>query len=138
MNATQVIDEVQTTARAVAKRKTQRFPEAASPGDAVRQGDVYIRMLSRVPKGAVAISTCPTQLADGTTQGSRHCLDSTDGVTAFARARPTEYDGPILRLDRERTLTHPEHGDWVLPPGVYAIGYQRTIDSEERIQRVRD
>ena len=135
--ATQIVSDVIETGRTVAKRQTQRFSEAASTGDGVRQGDVYITLLAGVPKGAKKIMT-PTQLAPGNTPGSRHCLDSIDGVTAHELKNATEFDGPVLNLDCERTITHPEHGDWILPPGVYAIGYQRTQDGLDRARRVQD
>src|SRR6185295_16972374 len=42
---------------------------AASAGDVVRQGDLYLVCLSGVPAGS---SIADRQLAPGTTQGSRH------------------------------------------------------------------
>ncbi len=137
MKTAEICNNVIEVARKVAKRETQRFPEAASPQDAERQGDIYIVLLAKVPEGAKKIPV-PSQLAVGTTQGSRHCLDSSVGIIAYARAKPTEFDGPILKLEVERTVTHPEHGDWILPPGIYGIRYQRTMDAMERAQRVAD
>jgi hypothetical protein len=124
-------------AERVKNAEPQRFPDAAAVGDNVRQGDIYIWKLDAVPRGYAPIKHPPTQLAPGNTQGSRHCLDSLEGVTVFGTAESeNEYDGPILRLDCERTITHPEHGHWTLPPGIYGISFQRTSDSkgERRVQ----
>ena len=138
MNATQTIEKIATTARKIAKRETQRFPEAASPGDTARQGDCYLTLLDAVPDGCKRQAKWDLQLAPGTTQGSRHILDAKDGVTCYTLPNPSEFDGPVLLLKKERVLTHPEHGDWVLPPGVYAISYQRTQDALDRQRRVVD
>lgn len=129
--------QIQAVAEQVKSDHTQRFPEAASFGEFIRQGDVYITLLDVVPKGAKA-SKPVSQLAPGTDRGSRHILSSTEGVEFYTLANPTEYDGPVLRVAREVTVTHPEHGDWVLPCGVYGVSYQRTEDLEGKIRRVRD
>jgi hypothetical protein len=46
--------------------------------------------------------------------------------------------GPFFRLSQPTVLTHPEHGDWQLPCGTYRVIFQRTLDEQERIQRVLD
>lgn len=175
----------------------QQFPEAASIGDAVRQGDIYIQLIPDVDSApmlyAPATPSFPMQLAEGTTKGSRHCLDSGDGVTAYqpldqnsgdllrqlaaqyglklseadwqtkyrnaewearreegkSGRRPglvyqheaaglLEFAGPIFRLAKANTVTHPEHGDWLLPPGTYRITYQRTVARDNTVARVLD
>ena len=177
----------------------QKFPEAASIGDAVRQGDIYIQLVEPVtscpmfyrPATDVAF---PMQLADGNTKGSRHCLAHGNGVTVYkpvainsreiyydmapqyginpatqtnivtavrnamweaesmARRSKTTVDhvmdrdanemlafaGPIVVLEQENTITHPEHGDWIMPPGSYRITYQRTLTRENIVARVID
>lgn len=133
-----IIEEVQKTAEKVAKRETQTFSEAASHGDTVRQGDVYITWLESLPEDVEAQQDWDAQLAPGNTQGSRHILDSKNGVTCYKFQNPTEFDGPMLVLTEERTVTHPEHGNWVLPPGIYYIGYQQTEDMLEQRRRVED
>jgi hypothetical protein len=117
--------------------KPQRFPEAASVGNYFRQGDLYISLLASVPDDAVK-SKVDLQLADGNTQGSRHCLDSKAGVTMYRLASPGITDGPIIDLKHERVITHPEHGHCILPAGVYSITYQRDLDAEDRERRVLD
>lgn len=79
-------------AEAVEKIKNdqmQQFPEAASIGDAVRQGDVYIQLVPEdCAEGLIWIyrKLAPSelaanlQLAPGNTKGSRHVLASTEGL----------------------------------------------------------
>ncbi len=133
-----IVDKVQQQAAKVAKRETQRFPEAAAPGDAVRQGDIYITLLERVPTGYVRQKKWGRQLAPGNTQGSRHVIDSSKGVVCYTHPAASEFDGPVLHLKQEREITHPEHGNWILPPGVYGVSYQRTQDTLDQQRRVAD
>lgn len=136
MDTATIVNRVIEVGRRVANRKTQRFLEAANIGDAARQGDVFIALIDKVPTKAKKIPV-PTQLAPGT-QGSRHTLDSIEGVTAYQLAEPTEFDGPVLDLAEEREVCHPEHGHIVFPPGVYQVTYQRTQDALDRARRVQD
>jgi hypothetical protein len=46
--------------------------------------------------------------------------------------------GPIFKLTEHNTVTHPEHGDWILPPGTYRITYQRTVTRDNVVTRVLD
>jgi hypothetical protein len=154
---------------------TQYFPEAASVGDAVRQGDIYIQKIedfTEAPQFYKKVESPNPQLAPGDTKGSRHVLDSLDGVEVFeidgeqaswsgvsalfghgererfgwsqfaSRVTPIlesfGYRGPILRVAKTATVTHPEHGDWVLPSGTYQITFQRTVDQARRVARVLD
>ena len=130
--------EVTGAAETIRRSEVQRFPDAASPGDGLRQGDILVTLLAGKPAGLVKVDKPITQLAPGTTQGSRHCLDSLDGVTISRLERPGAYDGPVLELEKERTIEHPEHGHMVLPPGCYAVTFQRTVDSGQREARVLD
>lgn len=64
--------------------------------------------------------------------GSRHAISSeiTDVL---------DLSGPIFVLKTKTTVSHPEHGDWVLPPGTYRCVFQRTIStSDNSIRRVLD
>lgn len=132
--AIELLKTIQT--EAVISDEEQVFPVAATPDvDYVRQGDVYIWAKSKVPKNAKP-TQAKLQLAPGTTKGSRHCLDSLDGVTVYELADANELQGPIIELACERVVTHPEHGDWRLGAGVYEITYQRAF--AEELRRVRD
>jgi len=132
------VRQVEQVAESIKSDATQRFPEAASLNDAVRQGDLYITLIANVPLAAKLVKKPSKQLAPGNTQGSRHCISNMRNVRVFANPQPSAYDGPILEVKKEVTIEHPEHGDWVLNPGCYAISYQRTEDSEGRIRRVQD
>lgn len=174
----------------------QQFPEAASVGDAVRQGDIYIQKIDDVSETPLLYTRTlqpvfPLQLAEGNTKGSRHCLAHGDGVTVYnpvesgsremfaqlaeirgiSTAEPNwrprlqesewadrraqgggtaskvtaqdaiamlSFAGPILRLTKANKIEHPEHGDWLLPPGTYRITYQRTVARDNTVIRVWD
>jgi hypothetical protein len=131
------IQRISETAEEIRNDSEQLFPEAATPGDCWRQGDLYITLLSAIP-GDVKKCKRRKQLVPGTTQGSRHCLDSLAGVTMYEIEKPGQLDGPVIDCKQERTITHPEHGNVVLPPGIYGIHYQRDLDAEERERRVLD
>ena len=108
--------------------------ETMSTNDAWAQGDVAIIAIDKItgkpdPKPVV-------QLAPGTTQGSRHCLDSLDGIQLFRVDRADVLTGPQIKADRRFTVEHPEHGDVSLPPGNYQIRYQRAF--AEELRRVAD
>ena len=138
ITAETALEKISARAERIKNDETQRFPEAASHGDSWRQGDLYITLLAGRPIGAVKEKAAGQQLVPGTTQGSRHCLDSLVGVTLYRLPNPGMLDGPIIECRKERTITHPEHGDVILPPGTYAISYQRSVDAEERQRRVED
>ena len=110
--------------------------------DEWRQGDVRVRRLHNDAVEQLRGRLQPFkefdgQVAPGTTLGSRHVLDSLDGVSAYRFANANALDGPVLRLTKPRTLTHPEHGDCVnLPPGCYAFPGQRVY--AEELRRVAD
>ena len=140
VTATKAFQEVRSRAEAIRNDQTQRFSEGAGAGDTFAQGDVYFTLLDALPKGCVpAQLDGDLQLAPGTTQGSRHRLESSEGVAVMRLPDPGILDGPILILTEERTVTHPEHGHVVLPgKRIYAVSYQRSLDAEEREHRVQD
>lgn len=122
-----------------------RMSDAASLGDYVRQGDLYLTVVAStaIPEGYAEAKNpreIDKQLVPGSTQGAKHCLDSLDGVRLF---RPADWsakyeglDGPCLLLSEDRTVCHPTHGNVTLPAG-FAIQcrYQREYDAELRRER---
>lgn len=132
--ATTVFRNLKHHAETIKNDEPQRV-ETWSPGDAWAQGDVLFVCLDRVPDGAIEIPGT-IQLAPGETQGSRHCLDSLNGITSYRLAEPTPMDGPILKADREFTVPHPEHGDVTFPAGVVGVVYERAYADE--LRRVAD
>lgn len=122
-----------------------------SKGDVIRQGDLYLVALPELP--AARTKTCERQLAPGSTQGSQHVLkgecevfsaNQNDVMSLIAEAlRPAatelyaELIGPVFRTLGETTVTHPEHGDRVLPAGeCFAVVYQRAF--AEEVRRTQD
>lgn len=123
-----------------------------APPDVCHQGDLIIVATHRLPKSAMPRTN--RQLADGNTQGSRHVLTRGDVYDADevevaelilaatgCRIDP-KYIGPVFVSPKEptaRDLYHPEHGPLGFPAGtVCAVVYQRSLDAEEREQRVID
>ena len=119
-----------------------RFTEASVVGDCLAQGDLYLCIYEgRPPVGYVAVKNATErdrQLVPGNTQGSRHCLDSLEGVKLFRPENWTEDDlrGPLLVLSKERTVTHPTHGAVTIPAGFSVLcGYQPEWDAEQARER---
>jgi hypothetical protein len=106
--------------------------EVMDPGDMWAQGDIGLLMLPGVPPGAKRIDRPSAQLAPGTTQGSRHTLATLGGIALYTPADPTPLDGPLIEAPAGCRVEHPEHGDVELPPGVYAVVYQRAFADELR------
>jgi hypothetical protein len=102
-------------------------------GQYLPQGDINILRLASVPKGMVQVEKS-AQLAPGTSRGSRHCIKAEDlehcTFYNFLDANPLE--GPVIVMDAPTTIEHPEHRDYVWPPGVVAVGYQRRLADEIR------
>lgn len=160
--STQVITAVEAYERVrESATKTQEVAQVRevglmSVGDSLRQGDLYVVFIGDGTnvdeKIFKRLERVRLQLADGDTQGSRHILSSPEGVVSYDIEQPREvinllkragiqvqepvYFGPAFTLDRKTTLTHPEHGDRVLGPGMYVSIFQRVYRNE--IQRVVD
>lgn len=135
MTAKKAFGELHTHAECI-KNDEHQTVATMSVGDSWAQGDIALVMLSEVPKGCVREKVADLQLAPGTTQGSRHCLESLDGITVWRHQSPTPLDGPILDAPNGLRVNHPEHGDISLPAGVYAVVYQRQF--AEELRRVQD
>ena len=108
-----------------------------SVGDVVRQGDVYLECLDDGYEGQTEI--LDRQLAPGTTQGSRHILE---GDCTIWKANPIQEStvsgflvGPSFRCDSDVEVTHPEHGNKILPDGTaWGALYQRVGAVERRVR----
>ena len=118
------------------------IPKSWTEGEACAQGDLNIIVWYELPNSGYPQKDFGTQLVPGESQGSRHCLDSVDGVTRWYPDawKPTEdYDlqnGPYLLGDRDFTITHPTHGDVTVPAGMLVeCWYQREYDSEQKRER---
>jgi hypothetical protein len=121
-------------------------------GDVAHQGDLIIVRITALPSSAVP--RADRQLAEGSTQGSRHVLvrgdvfnaDTSQVQDAIRSATgvliDSKYVGPVFVSPESPTandLAHPEHGDQGFPAGsVCAVVYQRNLDAEDREARVQD
>lgn len=121
----------------------------ASPGDVVRQGDLYLVCLEAAVEGRPVKSR---QLAPGDTQGSRHVavgdcrvIESVSKPALAVLIRqlvrnaevPEQLVGPVVECKGDTTIEHPEHGHRVLPAGsTWAVVYQRAYGEE--VRRVQD
>lgn len=110
--------------------------ETMSVGDMWAQGDIGFASLAEIPSKAILILRPAAQLSPGNTQGSRHLVADLSAVKLYSLADPTPLDGPIIDAPNGVTVTHPEHGDVTLPPGVYGVIYQRAFSDE--LRRVLD
>ena len=120
-----------------------RFSDAADFGEGVWQGDLCLELVAEVPPDYEAVSrpkAADKQLVIGSTQGSRHCLDSLHGGNLH---RPADWGknldslvGPCLVLTEERTVLHPTHGAVTIPAGrTILCSYQRVWDMEQQAAR---
>lgn len=113
------------------------FSEASVEGDMIWQGDLGIGITSGgPPKGYVKVdikNLCLTPNTDNSI-GSRHCLESSNGVEMWVPQvwDETVLDGPYLRLSNGANITHPVHGDVSIPAcfNEVQIVYQREYDAE--------
>lgn len=191
------IDKVAEAVEKIVNDADQHFPAAATVGDAVRQGDVYIQLIDSFTETPPLYKQLtkpqfPIQLAPGNTKGSRHMLEESEGLAVYVsdyseiseddenmmpwelrnalverlttyaqtvsgetEAESRRWDsktsaivdslskalmcaGPIFVLKNPGCVSHPEHGNWILPAGTYRITFQRTLDSDMRVRRVFD
>lgn len=135
MQATKEYEAVSQHAEAIKNDGSHDLRDTMEVGDAWAQGDVLIRKIESVGDTKLAINP-QRQLAPGTTQGSRHCLSTLDGVTLYEPIGANALEGPVFEVASEVTIEHPEHGDVALGKGCYAITYQRAY--AEQLRRVAD
>ena len=122
------------------------FSEEASDGDMVWQGDLGIGIVSGgPPSGYVRVEKALKCLVPGKdhTIGARHCLSSCNGVEMWIPQNwdETSLDGPYIKLSKVTTITHPVHGDVIIPAcfNEIQIVYQREWDLElARERRAKD
>ena len=117
------------------------IPESWGVGEAGAQGDLIFVIADQVPDDYKRIQNPiakDLQLVPGNTKGSRHCLDSFDGVTLY---RPRDWSeeglkGPHIIVTKERVVTHPTHGHWTIPAGrQITFEYPRVWDAEQQRER---
>jgi len=119
-------------------------------GDCYPQGDLYFVRLAKMPKSAKPRAN--RQLADGTTQGSRHVCeigdvydcDRSELSEEIKAANGAEVDQKYLGIvfstkDGRASVTHPEHGDHdYRMDGCFAVVVQRNLTADQREVRAID
>ncbi len=111
---------------------------AAVNGDGVWQGDLGLEVVTDIPQGYTKAKKPTTQLVIGNTQGSKHCLDSLEGVTLYHPKHWNEESliGPCFSVTKERRILHPTHGAIIIAAGLTILcRYQREWDIEQRKER---
>lgn len=134
MDAVEVLRDIQSH-EVLISNQPQAFPEAASDSDYFRQGDVYVWRRDVLPKGLQKVKV-RLQLAPGTSKGSRHCLDSSDGVTMYHDPNGDALQGPWFVVTKPLSIPHPEHGRVIMCPGIFEVTYARTRSND--LKRIRD
>lgn len=115
-----------------------RFSEACTVNDRIWQGDLALTISNKVPEGYTKSKKKILQLVPGENIGSRHVLDSLDGVKMYIPQNWNEESliGPYLILAQERTVEHPIHGPVTIPAGFSVhCTYQREYDKEQERER---
>lgn len=139
MSATKTLSQCMTEMREALESFDAAAPERiGSPSieDCVRQGDLYLVCIDKLPEGK---ETKERQLVPGTTQGSRHVLvgDATIVNKISFKGMPEVLVGPAFHCNGEVTVSHPEHGDKILPEDTtWQCVYQQAYADE--IRRVQD
>jgi hypothetical protein len=145
LTAEKAFKSVQEQAEQIKNDETQ-IVGTVSTSDVIRQGDLYLISIGKLPKSAKPRKDM--QLAPGATQGSRHVV--LDGANVFdAKAEdvsaliqkangktiPVELIGPVIQTTAPCELDHPEHGNFILPADeVFAVVYQRCFADQVRRQ----
>lgn len=129
------LSELRDSVEGLHAAKTDRIG-APSFGDVVRQGDIYLTCLEKMPEGTL---TKERQLAPGNTQGSRHIVNGDVEMVKDVRFRSMNavLVGPAFRCKSDVEVTHPEHGNKILPEGtIWQVTYQ--LHHADEIKRVQD
>lgn len=99
----------------------------------VRQGDLLITQVQKIPKGFKARTDKNARvLAEGEVTGHFHRLD--DG-TVFQKG--SSVDTLVFQADKLTTLSHDEHDPISFPPGIYEVKRQREYSPRARKRSVR-
>ncbi len=100
-----------------------------------QQGDVILKLVSDIPKGANAITAKKRGyiLAEGEVTGHAHVINDLD-TEVF------EKDGVMfIRTSNIATITHEEHKPITLEAGIWQVGIVKEYDPfTEEINQVRD
>lgn len=132
MTAAQAHEKVKTAAKV---RPEVRDFTGAEIGQVARQGDIYV---ARVDDTHAHGKPCGSQLAMGTTQGSRHVAEGDvkcyEGTTLPSWCEFGTFLGPCLVVGAGgAVVTHPEHAHIALGEGCYQVTHQMDAATRERV-----
>lgn len=125
------------TRQAKANKDTRpRDLQSLQIGEIGHQGDIYVhRAPENHPYGPELASR---QLAEGSTQGSRHMAVGKLKVYASVTNPPSATSlallGPVVVASEPWRLEHPEHAMHLYPAGVFAIVHQMDAITGQRVQ----
>lgn len=104
----------------------------------VRQGDVLVRRIVDMPKGAIQKPTEGGRvvIAYGEVTGHAHAIAESEAVE-FTFAIAGNVVRRFLQVIAKATIKHEEHSAIELPAGVYEIVQQREYSPQE-IRNVQD
>ncbi len=114
--------------------KDMRHLDECPMGCGGDQGDLIIRRIEGIPAGAVRTNV--SQLAQGSTQGSRHTVLQSENVIVYrpsnfgeivrsgATNRMARAQGYVIEAKGRFTIEHPEHADHSYPEGIYTCDFQ--------------
>lgn len=132
----QNLQELRDSVEGLDAAKTERIG-SPSVGDVVRQGDLYLVNIAEMPKGK---PTKDRQLAEGNTQGSRHIVQGDVEIVIPDQPHASinrVLCGPAIHCKGEVEVTHPEHGNKILPEDTtWRVIFQKA--HAEEVRRVQD
>jgi len=96
----------------------------------IRQGDVMLTLVDEIPKEAKARTITNYVVAEGEATGHAHCLLG-DAIIA------EHGEDVYMKLSDPSKITHQEHDEVHLSPGIWKVTRQREYTPEE-IRRVAD
>lgn len=135
--ALQVFEQVSKAAKA--NEANLRFIKSIDVGQGIRQGDVSLYRLAELPfpRDKAKPWEHGTQLAAGSTRGSRHVVAQNEAVSIFAPpAKAGALVGPVLEATERFLVEHPDHAHFSLPSGIYQTRYHQDLSKEQ--DRVHD
>ena len=97
----------------------------------IRQGDVLLRRIDRLPKGLNQRDD--KVLAYGEVTGHSHKFESEDALV-FANSLGQQFVQVLIASE----LLHEEHKSILVPEGTYEVVIQREYDIQEGIRQVLD
>lgn len=134
------------------KPRSISLGQANKLGCWVPQGDVNVRLVGKngqmtadfqnwKPSVENVMKDWNRQVAEGETRGSRHIIANGKSVVAYRNTvnRDEISRGPIVQVNENVDLEHPDHGTIHLDAGcVYEFTFQSTADTENARTRSKD